>query len=561
MPPGLASAGYHKRKAKDPHPQYEGSWNREQTDFERALIAEDWDKVQALVEEDQGLVHSKTWRGATPLIEAARVGRTEMVTWLLEKGADINHASDAGATALSEAALMHQWQTVYLLLRRGADAKVSSTTNGYSDILQIAARGGDVEVLKELVKLGVDHAAVAGDGTDLMLAAAGAGHIEMIKYALELGHSANRGRSLAGGHTPALEAASRGHFEAMSLLLAHGGRLRRADTAAAEGAGDASASVLESNEAETVARAFSLAISNGNLHHVQMLADGGVDVNARDWSGDSVLADAARSGSVEIVNWLLARGAKIENTNDRGESALHVAVAAGKLDTTLALLDAGADLHATNKEKMGVAHYAALSGELELLKALAERGAATDELNSRLDSPLLLGARRGHADVVQWLLERGSRADVVGSRGDAGAILAVRARSERTLALLLNAGASPTLANQKGETPLHEAARIGARRALAMLVWRIAHGGGAQIAEGGVEPESAAVEPAEGGAEALREALEARNSNSDTPLLIAAMAGSKQLAQLLISYGADQEAKDEHGTSAAELLKTHADRA
>ncbi len=59
--------------------------------------------------------------GSTMLSIAALMGHTEIVTWLLEHGADVNAKSRDGGTALHAAAFLGRIEAVKLLLEHGAD--------------------------------------------------------------------------------------------------------------------------------------------------------------------------------------------------------------------------------------------------------------------------------------------------------------------------------------------------------------------------------------------------------------------------------------------------------
>ena len=57
----------------------------------------------------------------TPLMAAAREGKTDLVLLLIGKGADVNYQNEFKRTALSEAVLVRKYNTALLLLQNGAD--------------------------------------------------------------------------------------------------------------------------------------------------------------------------------------------------------------------------------------------------------------------------------------------------------------------------------------------------------------------------------------------------------------------------------------------------------
>src|ERR1700683_4237836 len=81
------------------------------------------EKMSTLLERDPSLLESRDDTGMTPLMVAARDGRSNVVTFLIEKGADIKATTRGGDyDALALAAKNGQKDVVALLLDKGADA-------------------------------------------------------------------------------------------------------------------------------------------------------------------------------------------------------------------------------------------------------------------------------------------------------------------------------------------------------------------------------------------------------------------------------------------------------
>ena len=99
----------------------------------------------------------------TPLMEAARTADIELVTTLLQKGADIHAKSCTGMTALHFAAAEGSPETVKLLLDNGALPNLSTTDLGFLKLpespqgvtpLHLAAEAGQTESVKLLLQSG-----------------------------------------------------------------------------------------------------------------------------------------------------------------------------------------------------------------------------------------------------------------------------------------------------------------------------------------------------------------------------------------------------------------------
>ena len=90
--------------------------------------------------------------GWTPLAYAATGGKTEVVRYLLEVGANPNALSPNGTTALMMAVRGGHAETVDLLLSKGVDVNVRNQTGATA--LAWATRGGFDAIEKALVKRG-----------------------------------------------------------------------------------------------------------------------------------------------------------------------------------------------------------------------------------------------------------------------------------------------------------------------------------------------------------------------------------------------------------------------
>ena len=154
-----------------------------------------------------------------------------------------------------------------------------------------AARRGDAEAVRSLLRGGADVNASEGDGMTALHWAADAGHVEIAHILLYAGANVEAATRL-GDYTPLHLAARQGH-----------GRL------------------------------------------IYALLEGGADANATTTSGGSTaLHFAAGSGSVEAVIGLLGHGARADvRESSRGQTPLMFAAANGRSDAVRALLAHGAD--------------------------------------------------------------------------------------------------------------------------------------------------------------------------------------------------------------------------
>ena len=108
--------------------------------------------VKKLVKKGKGHINDLNREGYTPLMLAAREGRTEVVRYLIKKGAhvDVVAGNVWGYTALMKAALKNRSEAVILLIKAGADLDLRN--NEGDTALQVALGSGSSEaaaLLKE----------------------------------------------------------------------------------------------------------------------------------------------------------------------------------------------------------------------------------------------------------------------------------------------------------------------------------------------------------------------------------------------------------------------------
>lgn len=107
--------------------------------------------------------------GTSLLSLATKNGRLEMVKFLVDKGANVNHGAINGTAPLMLAATNGHLDVVKFLVDKGADVNAKDHKGGTP--LMAAAREGHLDMVKFLVEKGADVNARGNDGeTPLTLA-------------------------------------------------------------------------------------------------------------------------------------------------------------------------------------------------------------------------------------------------------------------------------------------------------------------------------------------------------------------------------------------------------
>ncbi len=167
---------------------------------------------------DPNLRHKKILSN-TPLLHLAinrieKRGNSEVVDWLLDKGADVNLADDDGYTPLMLAAQYGHLAVVKRLLKKGASAK-ARTQNGQTALTIVW--GTDGKVVPMLIKAGADPNARNNDGESPLLIAAHHDSTGPMRELLKAKADPNLADN--SGITPLIEAARKGNLASVKLLL------------------------------------------------------------------------------------------------------------------------------------------------------------------------------------------------------------------------------------------------------------------------------------------------------------------------------------------------------
>ena len=110
----------------------------------------------------------------------------------------------------------------------------------------------------------------------------------------------------------------------------------------------------------------------GDAEGLGALLKGGLDVDARDAKGNTLLMLAGYHGRTETVKLLLKSGATVDLRNDKGQTPLGGVAYKGYVEIATLLLDAGADPVA-DQGGSAPADFATLAGKTEILALLQSR--------------------------------------------------------------------------------------------------------------------------------------------------------------------------------------------
>ena len=261
--------------------------------------------------------------GSTPLLFAARSGDLASARLLVAAGADVNDTAPDGTSALVMASHSGHGALAAFLVDEGANPNADGS--GYT-ALHAAVLSGDVELVQHLVAHGADLDKLVTKGTpsrryskDLALNAAWIGATPFWLAARFAEPDIVRVLAAAGAN-PLI--ANEDETTPLIAVLAAGvdwgpsasdSRERRLDPE------DLARRALEREELEQRV-----------LQVVRQAVDLGVDINARNYAGDTALHHASAKGFTAVIQFLVDKGGRLDLTNKRGQTPLSIAVAGSK---------------------------------------------------------------------------------------------------------------------------------------------------------------------------------------------------------------------------------------
>ncbi|KAH8680223.1 ankyrin repeat-containing domain protein [Ilyonectria robusta] len=289
--------------------------------------------------------------GRSGLQCAAIEGRTAVVEYLIDRGADINLPAspvdrERRLTALQAAALGGHTETVDSLIEAGANCQAPANTNGLITLLEAAAGPGawtanhvplNWKVSREVIFKKLLARSESGtinrtDGTDstVLHRLIRTAPIQCLDLALRAG-ARTEDRNPVDRMTPLQYAARFGKFDAMELLIKYNANINAPAADKSKHGRTALQAVLEDPFLAKI---------------IAFLLIHGAEVNAppAEVGGITALQGAAIRGDVQVARMLIARGANVNAPPALrdGRTALEGAAEHGRLGMVQFLLKNGA---------------------------------------------------------------------------------------------------------------------------------------------------------------------------------------------------------------------------
>ena len=253
--------------------------------------------------------------GNTPLIIAAKKGYNDLITELLQKGADINKRNYDGYDAVMQAVQSDNIETLKLLL--GYGPKFKSILEGGDTAFTIAAKNNNAKALKVLLDSIRDYRGAS-------------------EYVISL----HLGKTIQ-------TAARNGDINTMNIILSS--------------LGGHKVSLVEAFTA------MNIAMENGSPETANLIAANSDSIYFQDKSAASIiLLESTKRGYFRLISELIKNKADVNYQNPQGITPLMAAAAGGWDYSARLLLENGADKNMESEEGLTAFDYALANGHGDL---------------------------------------------------------------------------------------------------------------------------------------------------------------------------------------------------
>lgn len=192
----------------------------------------------------------------------------------------------------------------------------------------------------------------------------------------------------------------------------------------------------------------------------RVFAKGG-DIFKADNTGENLLMYAALGGNESIVSFLLEKGLNVNARDNAGRTPLMYAVEGGNKQVIQLLLDKGADIKAADYEGKNVLMYVAEFGTSDFADELLAQGDSLAVVDNNGRTPLMYAAQNANLPMVEKLLQ--NRADVSRTDNDGvtAIVYAAKGGNAEICRLLVKQGADIYAEDMNGKNPAFYAAQTG----------------------------------------------------------------------------------------------------
>lgn len=318
--------------------------------------------ISFLLEQDGNEPNKLTHDQRTYVFWAAYTGEYELMLYLIDNGARMDHKDQFGYSVMTFSAVIGQTDhRIYdLCIKHGAQITAEKNSKGADVLLMVSPYLENQEQLDYFIGKGLNLKTKDDEGNNIFVYAASTGNQFIMTKALEAGLPTNLNNGKA------------------AYFAAKGTRFKKNDS-------------NTFNYLKEQGVSFQYVDQEGNnLLHVltskrnysdglKYLVNEGLDINARNSEGITPLLIAVENSSTENIRLLTSLGAEFSISDNDGNTALHIAIKNDNEDVIdLVLAENQKAINETNINGLTPLHSAAMTVQnIEVLEKLVSKGADT----------------------------------------------------------------------------------------------------------------------------------------------------------------------------------------
>lgn len=233
--------------------------------------------------------------------------------------------------------MLGEIEVVRHMITVGAFVDDADPVEGNTPIME-AARCGNTEIVRELIRNNADVNLANGMGQTPMRLALRNGHAQTVRALVQHGAPCKDGR----GWSALVDAARLGHAEVVEVVVNEGRRK-----------GQAPGPGMDVNATNLIGETgLMLAAGNGDTRTVRTLLELNADVDRQDMHGTTALMKASGAGHAEVASMMLRMGANVRMSDDAGHTAVLYASRHGHLEVVRTLIAFGGEAHTLGGKRM-----------------------------------------------------------------------------------------------------------------------------------------------------------------------------------------------------------------
>ncbi|MGY0406761.1 MAG: ankyrin repeat domain-containing protein [Polaribacter sp.] len=385
-------------------------------------------------------VNKKTHDGRTYIFWCAYKGNVEMMQYVFSRGAKTDIIDTHGNTFLNFASATGQLnQKVYdYSFKIGADITKEKNKDGANALLLVAPYIKDYKTVAYFISKGASLNDKDNNGSGIFEYASKGGNIPILKMLLKKGAKKGKNAMIFVSQGLRGKKNTLATFKALEKL-------------------GVSANVIDKKGRNPL---HSIAYNNKDLAVYKYFIAKNVSVNLQDNGGNSPFMNASNSNTLEVVKFLSKYVKNINAKDENGRSALAMAVNRNSTDVVEFLLEKNADINTKDTNGNTLSYYlinnfkANNTAKFEAkLKLLQEKELVINQLQNAGNTLLHIATRRNNLALLKRLSIFNIDVNVRNKEGfSALQIASMSAKDTKILKYLIGIGADKTIKTDFGET-------------------------------------------------------------------------------------------------------------